>query len=472
MATQESIQNAGLSWGKRLVLLGFDMIWLAFASFFCFIPLISHYIIKLRQPTLSWGFLIFLFVGIFVCYGFSFIYKKLLVSRKTLKPVMVGLISIVVGFSFFINLKQYRDWKNHRTYTVFNLSRELGEKLNDAYIAGLTAPVAVLENHHKSLFLYPNFVNWDKNTFDKYPLTHALLASFNQEITSFFHQWPQKMRQSRLLKVYNVKEQFLHLYSFVDPRILHIERLPDNRFKLLIHNPANNPVSTRIGKIILPKEGIDLKSAGDTVIIEKDANMAILHPGENVVIGEKIKAATPVPEKLLFFLDIDQWKNKHRYEGEKFPRKVGENKEDIYASARFVSRFQAKKQKPGFLTFGPFVPFPTGFMNVDFNLKFTNIRTRIRPITRVDVFSYRSKKILASQKIKPRQVKPGQFEMFRLNFFIPDIEYLEFRVYPEGYSDVELDYVDVSYFQGYLFNLKQISGEKNSKGGLSGEPKR
>jgi len=471
LASQESGKNLVISLRKRLILFVFDLIWIAFATFFCFIPLFSRYITKLRRPPLSWSYLFLLIAGILMVYGLFYIYKKLFMDNKNLKFIRFFLIFIFIGFSVFINIKQYHYWKSHRTYTVFNLSRELGKKLDKAYIAGLTAPVAVLENQHRSLFLYPNFVNWDKSTFGKYPLTHALLASFNQEITSFYHQWPQQMKQARLLKVYNVKEQFLHLYSFVDPRISHVEYLPDNRFKLLIQNPQKKSIKARIGKILFFGSNIDLNSLTHPVIIERDADMVTLQPGENMVIGKKIQFKTSEQRILLFFLDIYQWANKHRYEGEKFPRKVGEKKEDLSASARFVSQFQAKKQKPGFLTFGPFIPFTTGFMTIDFNLKFTNIKSKIRSISRVDVFSYRSKKILASEVIKPKQVNPGKFDSFRLAVFIPDIEYLEFRVFPEGYSNVDLDYVEVTYYQGYLFDTNQIRMENFSKGGQSGEPK-
>jgi hypothetical protein len=55
--------------------------------------------------------------------------------------------------------------------------------------------------------------------------------------------------------------------------------------------------------------------------------------------------------------------------------------------------------------------------------------------------------------LKPRDLVRDKFGHYRLVAVIPGIRYLEFRAYAEGWSDVDFDYVNVVYYQGFLLNL-------------------
>jgi hypothetical protein len=41
---------------------------------------------------------------------------------------------------------------------------------------------------------------------------------------------------------------------------------------------------------------------------------------------------------------------------------------------------------------------------------------------------------------------------------LQDRHYLEFRTYAERFADIDLDYVDVVYYQGYLLKLDHDKG--------------
>jgi hypothetical protein len=392
-----------------------------------------------------------------------------------LKPAAWLLVVLLTTLSLVINLSHYRKWNREKTHTVYQISHELGARLNNAYIAGLTAPVAVLENTHRSLFLYPEFVNWDRHTFERYALTHALLASFNQEITLFFRQWPDQMEQARLLKVYNIKDQFLHLYSFVAPFIEEAREIDNQGIELKIQNPSDNPVMAGIGSICFFNDSGGLGGVDDYSISEA-TDSVVLKPGENRLVLPHPPSEQSEPLSVLFFLDLKEWGRTHRYQAEKFPLRAGENIRNVGASGGYTRSFFQKKHRAGFITFGPFIPYSTGFLKVDFNLKFDRVRSRIRPLVKLDIFSYSTKQSLDRRVLKPGDIRNNDFNRYPLTVTLPHRHFLEFRVYAEQFADIDLDYVDVVYYQGYILNLNHDEGrsllaKKSFQGGTFGDTK-
>lgn len=463
------------SFFQKAVIFISDTLWLTLAANFCFLPLWDQYLKSIRIPPLSIRYVVFsaLLIGLLIF--LKKLYARFMAGRIRLnfKPVSWLLIILLTGISLASNLSDYLKWNRDKTHTVYQISHELGEKLDNAYIAGLTAPVAVLENTHRSLFLYPDFVNWDQKTFERYPLTHALLASFNQEISNFFRQWPERMNRARLLKVYNVKDQFLHLYSFVDPFIAQAREIRGRGLKLRILNPSDGPVKVGIGKIFFfnnPGERI----GPENHFIEEANEMVVLNPGENGLVLEDAFSDQPNPVSVLLFLDLKGWKRNHRYEAEKFPGKVGENFRNARASGGFTRGFFQKKHRAGFLSFGPFIPYSKGFLKVDFNLQCRRVRSRIRPLAELDIFSYSNKQSLDKRVLKPRDIRDDGFNGYPLTVALSDRHFLEFRVYAERFADIDLDYVNVVYYQGYLLNINHNKGsslldKSTLQGGSFGE---
>jgi hypothetical protein len=75
--------------------------------------------------------------------------------RLFLRSAVAGLI----GISLIIHGAQYYRWVRSPAYTVRNTSRELGRLSSEALIAGLWAPLATIENRHRSLYLGKNWFN-------------------------------------------------------------------------------------------------------------------------------------------------------------------------------------------------------------------------------------------------------------------------------------------------------------------------
>ena len=246
----------------------------------------------------------------------------------------------------------------------------------------------------------------------------------------------------------------------MDPYILNCKKSGINLYLVIVMNPQNLPVEALIGKIFYSSR------PGCSLTIEQDKFPVHLEPGENIIPvdidSNKLAQinTNSFPGTLVFFLQNPEWENRFRYEGEKFPHSKGGGKKDLSASAGFVRYYRAlnsnKIKKPGFISYNPNFPLPfsQGFLIVDFYLKFSRIKSKIRPLCKLDIFPHREKEAFAVKILKAKGIKEDKFENYRLCAVIPETKYLEFRVYAEGLCDIELDYIDITYYKGIIEKLK------------------
>jgi 4-amino-4-deoxy-L-arabinose transferase-like glycosyltransferase len=130
--------------------------------------------------------------------------------RLFLRSAVAGLI----GFSLIIQGAQYYRWVRSPAYTVRNTSRELGRLSGEALIAGLWAPLATIENRHRSLYLGKNWFNYHK-TFTRYPVTHLFLWDGNnqEELRFLMERYPTIMKRAVLIKIYNINRFPVRFYK-------------------------------------------------------------------------------------------------------------------------------------------------------------------------------------------------------------------------------------------------------------------
>jgi len=464
----------------RLLLIPLDALWLGLAAYFCLIPLLGHVLPGLRTPPLSWAYALAALAAAVAGHGLKRVLETRLTDsvwrRSTGRVLRITLFSAALATALLVNLYHYRHWDRTKTHTVYDLSRELGSRLQNAYIAGLTAPVAVLENRHRALFLFPRFVNWTPDTFARYPLTHALLASFNHEISLYYSAWPERMEHAALLKTYSVKDQFLHLYSFREPFVAQLESTEHGSLRARVVNPAGTRQTGTLGVASFRTAGGQGRSSS-TCVSYLPRIRVDLDPGSNTLEWPLpgVKTGESEARAWLVFTTHEGWEGPLRYEAEKFPRRVGQNEALAGASAGWVRTFRRGRDRPGFLCFGPFVPYSPGLLQVDFHLRLDSVRPGIRPLCSVEVFSYRERRSLVKRILKPRDI-PGDGRVnLRLWVLLPDTKTLEFRVFAEGWADMVLDYIDMTYLQGQVTFpegsvQETISGHDDCcKGGVSGE---
>ncbi|MCK5005378.1 MAG: hypothetical protein KAS21_09830, partial [Candidatus Aminicenantes bacterium] len=430
---------------KKSLFLMFDISWLFLSLFYCFLPLLARVGIHILPVKLSSDlFLISVFLtGIF--HLTFYLLKRFFRTGVRIGRFVVVLVLFFVSISIYTNAKYYYHWQRDKTEYVSDISTELGEKLTNGYIAGLTAPVAVLGTEHKSLFLYPKFVHWEKNTLVKYGITHALLANFNFEISNFFRQWPGKMENASLLNVYNVKDQFLHLYSFNDPVISRIKRIDHETLELsILYN--GEPGEIQFGKLEFIR-GENIRFDEDPYQLKMFPGSEMIKRGENLIrISDEYNSS----EKLIF-IHNKKWGKRFRYEAEKFPKKRGRVVRDVSASGKHIRYFNVLTDRKGFMACsigGKFIPYSEGLIYAKFYLKFGNIKTRIRPLAIIDIFNNTEGISVSSNMIRKKDIIGEDFRGYPLLYKVKGISDLEFRVHAEKSSDIYYDYLELDYYQG------------------------
>lgn len=430
---------------QKIILFFADTIWLALASYFCFIPLLDRPTGFI--PHLSLFLLYFPFAALltFLAYRLKKLFKKnkLPQTSPTTQPSRLTITAIILltVIATTFNLAYYLDWYIHRTFIIRDISRELGAKLDHAYIAGMTAPAAALENNHQTLWLYPNFVNWNENTFNKYNLTHALLGTdVSQEIVHFFRQWPDHMNHAQLIKVYILKDYFLHLYWLKAPYISTCNFSNPPLLNTTIHNPSQKSLQVYINEI---------QVYNNEFLLLKKRDAIQLSPGSNMVT---ISLEPPAPGLITRIFSLDTPSGfpgqPLRYEAENFPSRTGNIIRLANASNHQVRFFDPLHHKPGFLSFGPAVPYAPGLLVADFHLSASQLKTKIKRLLTLDIYSIEDQKSIAELSLKPNDFKNSKNGTFRLQVLIPKTRTLEFRVRVDQYATISFDFLDLTYFQG------------------------
>lgn len=437
---------------EKIILFILDVLWLAGFVYFCVVPVFRRLVhIDPWRPTPSYLYLGSAIILVAAAYFGKLFLRRIYgqanaTGKWQFRKLTTPLITFFVLLSLVVNLGYYWDWYQKRTYAIYNMGVEWREKLPHAYIAGMTAAAAILETKHKTLWLYPNFVNWDKDTLTRYPITHALLGNdVSAEIDNFFNQWPERMNQVQLMKIYQIKDYFLHFYSFVNPYISTCQEEVGQGYRLTVQYPGTDPLSVRVSVVYFT----------NGIRVERGQQVYALKPGENQLLVPALAST----ETALFFLDynspfgpVDQ---PLRYEAENFRLRTGDNLWQPSASNRNIRFYDVRSDVPGFLAYGPSVPFAPGIMVVDFKLAFSQLKSKIRPISKIDIFSLRDKVSLAEMSIKSSDMKhhhalEGTFGSYRLTAAFTQAKPLEFRVQAEGTANIAYDYVDVTYYQGFF----------------------
>jgi len=141
----------------------------------------------------------------------AFFYSlQIVLKKRALSPIVFTVILLSVA----INGKLFYNWVSSPRHTVLSTSRILGTNLNNAYIAGLWAPLICLENSHKALAVGKGWFN-DKNTFEKFPITHLFLWDGNnkEELRFFQKSYPKIMDKAKLLKIFYIQGKPTRLFE-------------------------------------------------------------------------------------------------------------------------------------------------------------------------------------------------------------------------------------------------------------------
>jgi hypothetical protein len=435
-----------------------DSLWLTAALSFCILPLIARYItpVPLLQPSLG------LLAASAILTALSHLSLRLWRStslRFTPRQLALPALLLVSGLSLTADTVYYLDWNAHKTYTIRDMSLEMKKKLKNAYICGMTSSVAVMENRHKTLWLYPGFTNWSPDVLDRYAITHALLGNdLSREVSHYFSQWPQRMEHATLLKTYHIKNYFLHFYDLKSPLITAAAWTGPGLVQLRVRNPQNFPVSSRIDLTRLEPNATPQHHLG--------VSTYLLPPGETTL--DLALEALPSGSTVHFSLTCNRDYNDQRplrYEGEIFSSRCGRDRHQKGASNGRLRTWTGGKDPAGFLAYGPAVPFGPGIFLVGYKLGFDRIQSRTEGLARLDIYAQEDGQSLAQRVVLARDTKKTPDGIYTIACVIRESRTLEFRLEALGRSDIDFDYADVTYLQGLFLDAPagQLEGDAHQQ---------
>ncbi len=492
--------RAMMAWGglrswrvqKRLSLgsTPFLFFWLTVFLSYGVIPLLYRFarVFSLELPDLTWkrGLGISALISVIFIGMMASIFKRWDGQSGTLPygVFFTGFLLLPLVATIFINGYQYYEWAAYPQYTVRDISRELGNRLQNAFIAGLGAPTICLENKHRAIHVYENFFNY-RNTFDRYPITHLFMGAYNQEVKFYYRQFFPQMQKAVLEKVYPIKDSHFYFYSLVEPSIEKIRiseekdpagengeiekgelslspTRPLNVTLFVRNNEYTNQRDVKIGWVLhpvplKPEEGLSNplgleNPSGSGDIVALASSPISLQPGEigQVTLSREV---TPGSYNLLAFT-LPSYEN--IFEAEYLDHRIGQKQEDPEAYNGIAWKVSKTGRDRNYAVFGPYLRYPSGYLKVAFRLK-TSDNTEDLPIARIDVASEMGREALAIRDLQGGDFKaPGTYEEFELFCYLEDLEKLEFRVLSHGQADIWIDRIRVEFTRGLWYGQPVI----------------
>jgi hypothetical protein len=127
-------------------------------------------------------------------------FRTFLFSPALKKSLVIMLFSVVILFQG----SKYLRWALHPQFQFKEISQDLGRAFSSATIAGLWAPGICLENRHRAHEYYPGFINDYKDFFARFGITHVFTTTAFGEDEKFERNFPEVMRQAKLLARYHI----------------------------------------------------------------------------------------------------------------------------------------------------------------------------------------------------------------------------------------------------------------------------
>jgi hypothetical protein len=358
-------------------------------------------------------------------------------------PIFQGVAIVFMLWFLGSNGAQYYQWASAPQYTIRDTSRELGQMLDNAFLAGLPTPMLSMENTHRALYVWENFAN-HKDTFQKYPITHLFLGKFNDEVGYYKRKFPDVMQRAKLLKTYWIKGSRFHLFSVVEPSITQVQASQE-QYKA--HEPvqvtfelANN--DPRDSKIFEP--GIILAPYDTALSAISEQKQVHIEPLAHTQLSFSVQAS-PGEYDVLAALFPEQ---QDIYEAEALRSQGDEILPDSAASGG-----QTRHALPGFsgfLMYGPYRQYPAGMYRVEFIVKHQGMSTVVdHPLATLDVSADTGNTVIHEKTVMIEDTsESSEYRTYQLSFALKQSTVLEFRLFTHGQADVWADAVRVYFVPG------------------------
>jgi 4-amino-4-deoxy-L-arabinose transferase-like glycosyltransferase len=351
-----------------------------------------------------------------------------------------GLLVAIVAANGYL----YYRWAAEPRYVIRDVSRELGRTLNNALIAGLGAPMIVLENTHRALHAFPRFFN-HPGTLDRYPVTHLFVGAYNQESDFYFRDFPDQMRRATPVKIYPIKESHFYLYSLVEPTVEGI-RVSKESYRPGEHVTVTLAVKNResaSSREVTPGWMLQPVGAASGDVVVAAAPAIRLPPGQT---GEVTlpAGAGPGTYRLMAFA-APPYQNV--LEAELLTHRLGEPEADPDASNGQAWKVRGADPNRGQAVFGPYLRYPAGHLKATFRMRTADAAAE-HPVARIEITTGGGRKVLARRELRGGDFKAAAYEEFELSSFLGELQALEFRVGSYKRADLWIDRIQVEFVPG------------------------
>lgn len=124
-------------------------------------------------------------------------------------------VAAAIVLLFFLGeARSYLDWTLNRGYRLVSISRELGATLPPgSVLAGIYAPILVLENRHQGLAIWDRYGNWEGDPLGRFGVTHVVVMTYIDEIGYYRRRFPEAMGRARLLDEWTLWKTRVSLFE-------------------------------------------------------------------------------------------------------------------------------------------------------------------------------------------------------------------------------------------------------------------
>jgi hypothetical protein len=142
-----------------------------------------------------------------IVYGVWYAIGKLFRNRTMTRIAVVILFLVYMGNHTY----QYSQWFKNRTQEIYNTSKKLGERFENATFTGQWAPILCMENNHRAVPVWARFVN-EHAPFQKYNITHGVI--WLRHLDNFMKWYPKDFARAKILDTLWIKQTQVVLCAF------------------------------------------------------------------------------------------------------------------------------------------------------------------------------------------------------------------------------------------------------------------
>ncbi len=354
-----------------------------------------------------------------------------------------------LAYTGAVQARDYLKWALQPQYQIRDLSRDLGNRFGDAWMAGLAAPELGLENGMHTLHVYKDFFN-DRDLFARFPISYLLLDSRQREQYFYYTTYPDAVRPAALLDAFPISYGNFFLLSLVEPELhdLRLDPIELGSSRFSAHATVANPArgltrDVRVRWSLVPEP--QPKAITPPVAVLGPESAPITLTAGTAVPLDLEGNLSAGPAHLVVFLEPP---HRATIEARFFDHQTGILANDPRALDGLAWQSGAAKNRACYSTYGPYLKFGPGRIHAWFRLR-AGVPEERGPLARIEIARPGGRGVLLSRNLGPAELPAGaDYTTPELDYFHDQYESLEFRVFTFARSDLWVDQVTIEVSPG------------------------